>query len=93
MESGAKLLVPQYIATVRVAKERPKKNKQMSYWCTEENWTSMKRDLVNSWYPYLRGQRGEACLELGLDPVPKKHYSMFYRGLEGSRSHIRMPSI
>ena len=33
----------------------------------------MKRDLVNSWYPYLRGQRGEACLELGLDPVPKKN--------------------
>ena len=31
-----------------------------------------KEALVNSQYPYLRGQCDEACLELGLDPVPKQ---------------------
>ena len=27
---------------------------------------------MNSRYPYLRGKWDEACLELGLDPVPKQ---------------------
>ena len=27
---------------------------------------------MNIWYPYLRRQCGESCLELGLDPVPKQ---------------------
>ena len=27
---------------------------------------------MNSWYPYLRGQCNEACLELGFDPFPKQ---------------------
>ena len=27
---------------------------------------------MNIWYPSLRGQFHEACLELGLDPVPKQ---------------------
>ena len=32
----------------------------------------IKEAFVNSRYPYLGGQCNEACLELGLDPVPKQ---------------------
>ena len=32
----------------------------------------LKEALVNSRYPYLRGQCDEACLWLGFDPVPKQ---------------------
>ena len=32
MESGAELLAPQDIATVRVAEERTEKKKQINYW-------------------------------------------------------------
>ena len=38
----------------------------------EINWPRLKKALVNSWSPYLRGHCDEACLELGLDPVPKQ---------------------
>ena len=34
--------------------------------------TKVKEDLVNSQYPYLRGQLDEACLELGFYPGPKQ---------------------
>ena len=40
----------------------------------------LKEDLVNSRYPYSRGQCDEACLELGLDPFPKqKIYNVLQR--------------
>ena len=42
----------------------------MSYWWIEYNWPRLKGSLVNIKYPYLKGQCDEACLELGLDPVP-----------------------
>ena len=71
MESGAGLLAPQGKSTVRVTEERPSEKKQRNYWWTEENWTRMKKSLVNSWYPYLRVQCDEASLGLGLDTVPK----------------------
>ena len=32
----------------------------------------LKKYLVNSRYPDVRGQYDEACLELGLDTVPKQ---------------------
>ena len=32
----------------------------------------LKESFFNSWYPSLRGQCGEACLELGFGPVPKQ---------------------
>ena len=41
-------------------------------WWTEENWKRLKKDLVNSRYTDVIGQCGKACLELGLDPVPKQ---------------------
>ena len=72
MKSGDTFLAPQDIATVRVAKERPVVEKQRNYWWTEEKCLRLKKALANSRYPYLRGKCDEACLELGLDPVPKK---------------------
>ena len=79
MESGAEFSAPQYISTGRVAGERPESKKQRNYLWKEENWPSLNKYLVNSRYPYLRGQCDEACLGLGLDPVPKQTVSMFYR--------------
>ena len=55
-----------------VAEERLEAKKQRNHWCTEANWPSQKEALVNSRYPSLRGLCDEACLELGLDPVPKQ---------------------
>ena len=65
-------MAPQDTATVRVAEERRSAKKQRNYWWKEANWLRLKKVLVNSWYPYLRGQCDEACLELGLYPVPKQ---------------------
>ena len=36
---------------------------------------------MNSPYPYLRGQCDEACLELGLDPIPKQTISYVLQGI------------
>ena len=72
MESGAELLAQQDIATVRVVEERWASNKQRNCCLTEDNWSRLKEALVDSRYPYLRGQCDESCLELGLDTVPKK---------------------
>ena len=72
MEPGAELLSPHDIATGRVIKEKPAAKKQRTTWWTEENWPSLKKALVNSWYPYVGGHCGESFLKLGLDPVPKK---------------------
>ena len=55
-----------------MTEERLASKKQRSYWWTEEDWPRPNKALVNSWYPYLRGNCDEACLELGLDPVPKQ---------------------
>ena len=72
IESGAGLLAPHDTSTFRVTKVRLAAKKQSNSWWTEKNWTRLKKALVNSLYPYVRGQCGESCLELGLDPVPKK---------------------
>ena len=71
IESGAEFLAPQDTSTVRVAEERLAENKQRNYFLTEANWPRLMEALVNSLYPSLRGQCYEACLEIGLDPVPK----------------------
>ena len=62
MESGYELLALHDIATVRVAEERPVAKKQRNYCCMKENWTRLKKYLVNNRYPYFRGQCDEACL-------------------------------
>ena len=72
MESGDEFSAPQDIATVRVAEERRPEKKQRNYWWAKDNWSRLKEALVNTRYPSLIGQCDEACLGLGLDPVPKK---------------------
>ena len=72
MESGAELLAPQDKSTARYAKDRTTTKKQRNSLCKEDNWTSLKKTLVNSHYPAVRGQCDEACLELLFDPVPKQ---------------------
>ena len=62
MEPGGELSALQDISTVRVAEEIPEANKQRNYLWMEENWPRLKKYLVNSQYPYLRGQCDEACL-------------------------------
>ena len=72
MEPGAELLAPQDTATVRISEERRAGKKKRDHWLSETNWPRLKEALVNSRYTSLRGKCGEACLELGLDKVPKK---------------------
>ena len=72
MESGAEFSDPQDTSTVRVAEKIRAAKKERNHWCTDANWPRLKEALVNSWYPYLRGQCCKACLELGFDPVPKQ---------------------
>ena len=72
MESGDELSAPQDTATVRVVEERRAENKKSNHWWLEDNWPRLNESLVNSRYPSLRGHFDEACLELGIDPVPKQ---------------------
>ena len=55
-----------------VAEDRPTANKHRNFWLTEEDWQILKKFLVNSQYPPLRGKCYEACLELRFDTVPKQ---------------------
>ena len=64
-------MVQQDTETVSFAEEITEAKKQIDYWWNEENWTRLKKYLVNSWYPAVRGKYDEACLKLGLYPVPK----------------------
>ena len=72
MESGAGLSAPQDTATVRVSEERQAAKKQRNCWWTEANCPRLKRALMNSRYPSLRGKCDEAYLGLGLDIVTKQ---------------------
>ena len=54
------------------AKEIPSEKNHRTSWWTEENCPRLKKYLVNSWHPDVRGQCDESCLELGLDPVSKQ---------------------
>ena len=72
MESRDEFSAPQDTATVRVAEERRAGKKKSNHWWSKANYPRLKEALVNSQYPYLKGQCDEACLYLGLDPVPKQ---------------------
>ena len=65
-------MAPKDTSAVRVTKERPAAKKQRISWWTEENLPRLNKSLVNSRYPAVRGKCDEACLELGLDTVPKQ---------------------
>ena len=72
MESGAELSAMQDTSTVRVTEERRAVKKKRNHWLSEANWPRLKEVLLNIWYPYLRVQCDEACLELGLHTAPKQ---------------------
>ena len=72
MESWDELLAPHDTDTVRVSEERRSGKKKSNHWWSEANWPRLTEALVNIRYPSLRGQCDEACLELGLDTVPKQ---------------------
>ena len=82
MESWDEFSVPQDTATVRVAEERRAEKKKSNHWWSEANWPRLKEALVNSRYPYLRGQYDENRSELGLDPVPKQTVLNFLRRID-----------
>ena len=52
-------------------KRQAEKKKRNNCWL-EANWPRLNEALVNSRYPSLRGNFDEACLELGIDLVPKQ---------------------
>ena len=72
MESGDELLSTQDTSTVRVAEDRLSEKKHSNYWLIEDNFPSLKKYLVNSQYPAVRGICYEACLELRFDTVHKQ---------------------
>ena len=72
-------MAPQDTDTVRVAEEKQAGEKNRNHWWSEANWPRLKEALVKSRYPSLGGQCDEACLELGLDPVPKQTLFDFLR--------------
>ena len=62
MESGSELLSPQDTSKVMISGKIPAAKKHRIFWCTEDNWTRLKKDLVNSRYPAAKGQCDESCL-------------------------------
>ena len=93
MESGAELLAPQDKSTARYAKDRTTTKKQRNSLCKEDDWTSLKKTLVNSHYPAVRDSVMKLVWSYSLIQFLNKQYSMFYRGLEGSGSHMIIPSL
>ena len=83
MESRAELSSCHNLSTVRGTEERRAAKKQRNHWLIEANWPRQKEDLVNSRYPYFRGQCDEDCLELGFDPVLKQTLFNVLRRIDG----------
>ena len=55
-----------------VPEERRVRNKKKDHWWSEANWPRLKEALVKSIYPSLIGLCDVACLDLGIDRVPKQ---------------------
>ena len=72
MESGDGFSAPQYKTTVRVIEERRAGKKKRIQWWSQANWPRLKEALVKSRDPSFRGQWDVACLDLGIDQVPRK---------------------
>ena len=72
MESWDEFSAPHDTSTVRVSEEiRAGKIKRTQWW-SQANWPRLKQALVKSRYPSLRRQCDVACLELGIDRVPRQ---------------------
>ena len=72
MESWDECSAPHDTSTVRVSEERRSENKKRIQWWPEANWPSLKDALVKSRDPNYRGRWDVACLDLGIDRVPRQ---------------------
>ena len=72
MESWDEFSAPHDTSTVRVSEERQAGKIKSTQWWSQANWPRLKEALVKIRDPYFRGQFDVACLELGLDRVPKQ---------------------
>ena len=72
MESWDECSAPHDTSTVRVSEERRAENKKRIQWWSQANWPRLKEALMKSRDKYFRGQWDVACLELGLDKVPRQ---------------------
>ena len=72
MESWDEFSAPHDTSTFRVSEERRSGKKKRIQWWSQANWPRLKEALVNSRDTSLRGQCDVACLELGIDRVPRQ---------------------
>ena len=72
MESWDECSAPHDTSTVRVSEERRVEKKKRIQWWSQANWPRLKEALVKSRDPYFRGQWDVACLDLGIDRVPRQ---------------------
>ena len=72
MESWDEFSAPHDTSTVRVSEERRAGKKKSNQWWSQANWPRLKKALVKSRYPSLRGHCDVDCLELCLDRFPKQ---------------------
>ena len=79
MESWDECSAPHDTSTVRVSEERRSEKKKRIQWWSQANWPRLKEDLVKSRDPSFRGQWDVACLDLGIDRVPRQTIFNFLR--------------
>ena len=72
MESWDECSAMHDTSTVRVSEERRAEKKKRIQWWSQANWPRLKRALVKSQDPSFRGQWDVACLDLGIDRVPRQ---------------------
>ena len=80
MESWDECSALRDTSTVRVSEERWEEKKKRIQWWSQANWPRLKEALVKSRDPSFRGQWDVACLDLGIDQVPRqKIYNVLRR--------------
>ena len=72
MESWDEYSAPYDTSRVRVSEERRAEKKKRIQWWSQANWPRLKEALVKSQDTYFRGQWDVACLDLGIDQVPRQ---------------------
>ena len=72
MESWDESSAPYDTSTVRVSEERREERKKRIQWWLQANWPRLKEALVKSRDTSFRGQWNVACLDSGIDRVPRQ---------------------
>ena len=75
MESWNECSAPIDTSTVRVSEERLAGKRKRIQWWSEANWPRLKEALVKKRDPNYRGRWDVACLDLGIDRVPRQTFS------------------